>query len=96
MAKLTRCRRDEVVFCSTDTSSGSVVLLGDGDFKVTRKTTSHRTVTRLGPGMIFGTLNEFAGRANIQAFTVFATTDSLTVNLPIKELVHQLPDAIVR
>ena len=96
MAKLTRCRRDEVVFCSTDTSSGSVVLLGDGDFKVTRKTTSHRTVTRLGPGMIFGTLNEFAGRANIQAFTVFATTDSLTVNLPIKELVHQLPDSIVK
>jgi hypothetical protein len=46
--------------------------------------------------MIFGTLNEFAGRANIQAFTVFATTDSLTVNLPIKELVHQLPDAIVK
>jgi CRP-like cAMP-binding protein len=96
IAKFIRCRRDEVAFCSTDTSNGSVILLAEGDFKVTKKTTNHRTVTRLGPGMLFGMFNESAGRANMQAFTVFATIDSLMVQLPIKELVQQLPDATIK
>jgi hypothetical protein len=77
----------------------NIIFLADGEFKVTKKTAMNPTVARLGPGMHFGGVGESADKMSPQtlhSFAVFAATGSITMQLPVREIVQLLPDGIVR
>jgi len=62
LCRLTRRGRDERVFSSIDRSNEQLVFLAQGDFKVTKKTTSNKTLARLGQGIHLGALTETGAR----------------------------------
>ena len=94
LARLTRRGRDERVFSSSDSSNDQLVFLAQGDFKVTKKATSNKTMARLGQGIHLGGLPETG--VKMEPMAVFATTDSLTMQFSIKELMQLLPDDVIR
>lgn len=93
LARLTRRGRDEQVFSSSDNSNEQLVFLAQGDFKVTKKARSCKTMARLGQGIHLCVPE--AG-VHMDSMSVFATTESLTMQFPIKELMQLLPDDVVR
>jgi hypothetical protein len=93
LARLTTRHANETVFCLSDTTMDSIVFLADGDFKVTKETTNDQSVARLGPGIRFGNIKE---TSSLKPFTVFACSESVTMQLPMKEIGHLLPDDIVK
>ena len=103
IARVIHCIRDEEVYCSTSLPNDNVLLLVDGDFKITKKRSIDTTISRLGPGMHFGSMAQPNPEAHApmdtvrtRTFSVFATTASVTIQLPVKELSHLLSDDISR
>ncbi len=84
---------------SSEEASEKVWFLTSGEFKVTKRLAHNTPLAMLGHGSCFGVLDADAPPlpASTSAhFAVFASCEATVIEVPSKELLHLLPDDVLR